>query len=169
MLQLQKWSNKQLTEFGLIDRVNESNLRESFSSKTHECDLRIIGLHWSNLNDEKSLVITAVGEYDGEMQKFKMKIMNPSLPRIKSLEEIIDGKIFAMCHYAQFTALSNHRQLLTCYCKVEKTDGKKFNPSTSPISKDLGEMIESLPSKKFVRSSDYMKFSDLPIRDIREL
>ena len=82
-MELKNWSKKQLAEYELLDRVDEEKIRESFTSKTHECDLRIIGVYWSSFNDEKVVYVTAVGEMNGEMQKFKFKVMNPVMPRVK--------------------------------------------------------------------------------------
>lgn len=168
-MRMKNWTKKQLTDYKLIDRVNEDHIREFFSSKTHDCDLRIIGVHWSSLNNEKALHLTAVGEYEGKLQRFKFKVMNPTLPRVKSLEEILDAKIFGMCHYGQYTAVAGQRRLLTCYCKIEKTDGKKFNLSTSALDKDLGSFINSLPSRRSIQTKDANKFNNLSIRDLRDL
>lgn len=168
-MELKNWSKKQLAEYELLDRVDEDKIRESFTSKTHECDLRIIGIYWSSFGDEKVICVTAVGEMNGEMQKFKFKVMNPIMPRVKSLEEMLDGRISAMCHYGQYSAVAAHRKVLMCYCKIEKTDGKKFNLSTASLTKDLGDFVESLPSRRFVKSKDFKNFNDLPIRDLRDL
>lgn len=164
-MELKNWATKQLTDFKLIDRVDESKLRETFTSKTHDCDLRIIGLYWTSFNNEKTLYVTATDEE----QLFKMKFMNPILPRVKSLEELLNGKIFAACHYGQYTAQSCNRKILSCYCKIEKTDGKKFNLSTASLDKDLGEFVNSLPTRKMIQIEDHVDYSDLPIRDLRDL
>ena len=168
-MKLKNWANKQLTDYKLIDRVDESKLRESYTSKTHDCDLTIIGIYWTSFEGQKNLYITAVGDYNGEMQRFKLQVMNPILPRVKDISELLNAKIFAMCHYCQFSAVAGQRKILTCYCKIEKTDGKKFNLSTAPIGKDLGTMIEELPNKKIARVKDYKKFASLPIRNIVSL
>lgn len=168
-MKLKNWSRKQLTAYDLLDRVDETKLKESFTSKTHLCDLRIIGIYWSSFGGEKVLCVTAVGKMNNELQRFKFKVLNPLMPRVKSLEEMLDAKIHAMCHYGQYSAVAAHRKVLMCYCKIEKTDGKKFNLSTVALTKNLGKFVESLPIRCFVRSKDFNKFNDLPIRYLRDL
>ena len=149
MTTLNRWAAKQLIQFG--HKIDESSLKQAFSSATHAADFTIQGLTYDDTT--KTLTLTAFGKFAGEEESYAVRFqyLTPTLPRVKDLSELLGAKIVKSCNYAQFTAKDRHRAVLGCYATIVTSEGKKFNLSTSEESK----MSDLLDSRKILRLKDY--------------
>ena len=149
MTTLNRWAAKQLMQFG--HTIDESSLKQAFSSATHAADFKIQGLTYDDTT--KTLTLAAFGKFAGEKDEYAVRFqyLTPTLPRVKDLSELLGAKIIKICNYAQFTAKDRHRAVLGCYATVVTSDGKKFNLSTSEESK----MSDLLDARKVLRLKDY--------------
>lgn len=149
MTTLNRWAAKQLTQFG--HKIDESTLKQSFSSATHAADFKIQGLTYDDTT--KTLTLAAFGKFAGEKDEYAVRFqyLTPTLPRVKDLSELLGAKIVKSCNYAQYTAKDRHHAVLGCYATIIANEGKKFNLSTSEESK----MSNLLDARKTLRLKDY--------------
>ena len=59
MVTLNRWAAKQLTQFG--HKIDESTLKQSFSSATHASDFTVQGLTYDDTT--KTLTLAAFGKF----------------------------------------------------------------------------------------------------------
>lgn len=149
MTTLNRWAAKQLTQFG--HKIDESTLKQSFSSATHASDFTVQGLTYDDTT--KTLTLAASGKFKGEKEEYAVRFqyLTPTLPRVKDLSELLGAKIIKSCNYAQYTAKDRHHAVLGCYATIVTNEGKKFNLSTSEESK----MSNLLDARKTLRLKDY--------------
>ena len=149
MVTLNRWAVKQLTQFG--HKIDESALKQTFSSATHASDFTIQGLTYDDTT--KTLTLAAFGKFQGEEEEYTVRFqyLTPTLPRVKDLSELLGAKIVKSCNYAQYTAKDRHHAVLGCYATIVTNEGKKFNLSTSEESK----MSNLLDARKTLRLKDY--------------
>lgn len=149
MTTLNRWAAKQLTQFG--HKIDESMLKQTFSSATHASDFTIQGLTYDDTT--KTLTLAAYGKFQGEEEEYAVRFqyLTPTLPRVKDLSELLGAKIVKSCNYAQYTAKDRHHAVLGCYATIVTGEGKKFNLSTSEESK----MSNLLDSRMNLRLKNY--------------
>lgn len=149
MTTLNRWAAKQLNQFG--HKIDESTLKQAFSSATHASDFTIQGLTYDDTT--KTLTLAVFGKFKGEEDEYAVRFqyLTPTLPRVKDLSELLGAKIIKSCNYAQYTAKDRHHAVLGCYATIVTSEGKKFNLSTSEESK----ISSLLDARKTLRLKDY--------------
>lgn len=126
---MKNWAAKQLDSYGIKEIVESKDIANCYDFRQLQTDLRIVGITKSKVNEVDQITVIAIGRIGDEERKLRISFLQPALPRVKNLNEILDGHIKVMSNYAQVK--SSHRNFIGCYAKIEKTDGKSFNLSTN--------------------------------------
>lgn len=143
---MQKWAQTQLTKFGV--NVENAKFEKYFSSKTHDVSLKVVAVSY----DSKQNTVTLTAANDDFKGRFKF--VNPTISRVKELDQLIGAEMIAVCNYAQYTASYNHRRLLSCFARLILTTGVKSIISTSNA--------DQLQEKSaYIKAEDFAKYSAL--------